>query len=478
MNFTPTEEQFAILDAERASRENLAVIALAGTAKTTTLELLVKQSEEKDILCLAFNASIKKEMEGKLPKHVTCLTLNGLGHRAWGSFIRKRIDLDVKKTSNCLSRLIASELDPLLTEEFYSEWYALTIELVDFAKNSGYLPKSIGGYWKPLITREQLLDSFHTKPTDIMLDFLDKILKSSCKDAQQGIIDFGDQILLPCTAPVSYPRYTTTYIDEAQDLSSANHFMLKKLVRNQRLIAVGDPCQAIYAFRGASTNSMYELVEQFDMTQYKLTVNFRSDRAILEHVKWRVPEIKARTNAGEGEVLQNDSWDSFDIDDGDAIICRNNAPLLRTAIYLLKEGRFPEVVGRDITFSIIKNMKKLGKPNIEQAQALVELSKWYKKELVKTRRISYITDLNECMRIFIERSPTLGEAIIELKALSSRRGNIKLMTGHKAKGQEFDCVHFLDSQLLSDEEQDENLRYVICTRARNVLNYIDTEARL
>jgi ATP-dependent exoDNAse (exonuclease V) beta subunit len=53
-------------------------------------------------------------------------------------------------------------------------------------------------------------------------------------------------------------------------------------------------------------------------------------------------------------------------------------------------------------------------------------------------------------------------------------GRIKLMTGHKAKGLEFNRVFFLDRYLLQKKGQDLNVRYVIETRAREALYYVDS----
>jgi ATP-dependent exoDNAse (exonuclease V) beta subunit len=49
------------------------------------------------------------------------------------------------------------------------------------------------------------------------------------------------------------------------------------------------------------------------------------------------------------------------------------------------------------------------------------------------------------------------------------------MTGHGAKGLEFDHVYFLDQGLVGKEDQEPNLRYVICTRAKETLTYIRSE---
>ena len=61
-----------------------------------------------------------------------------------------------------------------------------------------------------------------------------------------------------------------------------------------------------------------------------------------------------------GTVSSLSSWDITDLPASDtAIICRNNAPLFSMAIRLLRDGRYPELVGNDLGKSLIKQLKKL-----------------------------------------------------------------------------------------------------------------------
>jgi DNA helicase-2/ATP-dependent DNA helicase PcrA len=93
--------------------------------------------------------------------------------------------------------------------------------------------------------------------------------------AMKGDCDFNDQVLMPTIFHGAFPRYPLILGDEAQDLSALNHATLRKLVGKRRLIAVGDPCQAIYGFRGAHEESMSLLREEFDMRELPLTISFR-----------------------------------------------------------------------------------------------------------------------------------------------------------------------------------------------------------
>src|SRR6266550_6959076 len=81
--FSPTPEQDLIVQAALTTKENILINALAGAAKTTTLELICKALPVQPILSLAFNKRIATEMTKRLPGHVACHTLNAIGHRVW-----------------------------------------------------------------------------------------------------------------------------------------------------------------------------------------------------------------------------------------------------------------------------------------------------------------------------------------------------------------------------------------------------------
>ena len=54
-----------------------------------------------------------------------------------------------------------------------------------------------------------------------------------------------------------WPQFPVVFLDEAQDLSAMNHKMAGLVLRPEgRLVVVGDKKQAIYAWRGASGNSL------------------------------------------------------------------------------------------------------------------------------------------------------------------------------------------------------------------------------
>lgn len=470
---TPTNEQLAIIDAAKNTTDNLLISALAGAAKTSTLILVAESLKSVPVLCLAFNKKIAEEMKERLPGNCEAMTLNSLGHRAWGSALGKRLILDTSKTYNLLTAHIASFRgdDKSLAYERFNE----LMQAVDFAKTRGWIPEGTFTYAKRLLTDDEYSAILPEELSDFEFDLVRKVVGESIHQSLQGTIDFNDQILMPTLFPnASFPIFPLVLVDETQDLSELNHKMLQKLAK-KRIIVVGDDCQAIYAFRGASTSSMKDLKDRFQMKEFTLSISFRCPIAVVKAAQWRAPHMRWPEWAKEGTVRTLTSWNVHDLPDNAAIICRNNAPLFRQALALLKARRYPQLIGNDIGKNLLKIMKKFGSSSMPKAEVIENIVKWKMAKLAKTRSPGSIHDQADCMLLFAEEGDNLGDALAYAEHIFNARGPIQLMTGHKSKGLEFDHVFILDKHLIGDSQQEDNLRYVMQTRAKQTLTYVDSE---
>lgn len=469
---TPTPEQNLIVEAATTSEDNLLISALAGAAKTSTLILIAEALPKVQILCLAFNKKIATEMQERLPQNCTAMTLNSLGHRVWSQMLSKRLTIDTKKTYNLVSAHINALRDKEEKKHAF-DTMAEIMRMVDAAKTCGYVPDDHFPQAKPLMSDDELFAWYDDEPTDVQFEIIQKVSVESIKQALQGVCDFNDQILMPSVFPVVMPIYPLVLVDEAQDLSALNHKFLSKLVK-KRLIAVGDECQAIYGFRGAHENSMHLLHEQFKMRKLILSVSFRCPTSIVEHARWRAPHMQWPQWAKPGAVATLGEWSADSIPDDAAIICRNNAPLFRTALRLLRAGRYPQIIGNDMGKALVKILKKLGPTNMPQALVFDAIEQWKEAKLKKSRSKGSVEDQAECLMLFAEQGQELGDAIAYAEHIFASQGPIMLMTGHKSKGLEFNNVFILDQHLIRDEGQDRNLRYVMQTRTKDTLTYINT----
>ena len=144
-----------------------------------------------------------------------------------------------------------------------------------------------------------------------------------------GEFSFDDQMSLAADIAENFAdvgvlergKYKVVLLDEYQDTSQSQVRMLSSLFGGGHpVMAVGDPSQAIYTWRGASAGTMASFTKYFpkvDSQQgalhFTLPTTFRNDAMILaaanrisDEIKLaggqQVIELEARPNAGTGEI--------------------------------------------------------------------------------------------------------------------------------------------------------------------------------
>ena len=150
----------------------------------------------------------------------------------------------------------------------------------------------------------------------------------------------------------------------------------------------------------------------------------------------------------------------------------HGAPLLRLAFRLISIGRSVSVIGSELGPRLVAIMKKLGDATMPRKALYTAIEQWREERLIAGSKSA--SDLADCMRVFAEHGETLSTAISYAEHIFAQQGTIRLLTGHKSKGLEFDNVFWLDPGLCSDSEQDQNLAYVITTRSQNKLTKLDS----
>lgn len=479
--FNPTEEQRAIIEFGKSSKQSLLINALAGAAKTSTLVMLAHALPPVPILSLAFNKRIAEEMQKRMPGHVQCLTLNSAGHRAWGRVTGKKLILNTSKSYDLIKGEIAALSGKQKSEA--SELIGGFIRAISAAKMAGWVPKSYRGIADTLIDdcdlEEILAQTMDTEPDQMVMRIVTNVIETSIKSAYQGGIDFDDQVYMSTLFGKQFPKYPTIMGDEVQDWSPLNHRMVE-VMKPDRLIAVGDPWQSIYAFRGADRYSMQKLKSTFNMEERTLSISFRCPITAVKRAHFRVPHMKWWETAIEGEITRFQKWSPSDVPQDTSIICRNNAPLFVCAIAFIKAGIGVQLVGRELGPGLIKILNKLGPPDMSQENLRIAINAWRDDAISKAHeaRKGAIYDKAECLQVFADFGKTLAEAIAYAEILFASDGTIKLMTGHKAKGLEFETILFLDAWMIPSKfaiaaeatgnkgpmDQELNLKYVIETR--------------
>jgi superfamily I DNA/RNA helicase len=478
----PTEEQSAIIDFARHHTENLCVNALAGAAKTTTLNMICEVVSNIPILYLAFNKRVVDEASKKLPGHVEMRTFNSIGHRVWAQACGRRLTLEPNKMHSITKRLI-EDLPRSRQQEAWED-FADTLRWLRYAKRDGWVPPTWQHLGAPLLDCP-LAENYDEEPSDSQSWLIAKAMSESIRQGYEGNIDYDDQIYLPVIFGAPWPKYPLVLCDEVQDLSPINHVMLEKLV-HKRVIIVGDPWQSIYGFRGAVANGMRQLVTKFNMHELPLSITFRVPKRGVERAHFRVPHMRAPEWQIDGRIDSLEHWGPECIPDGAAIICRNNAPLFKCGLKLLKAGRSIKLVGMEIGPGLLRIMRKLGPPTLTRNQIGTALDAWMKRELDKAKRAETIYDKYECLEVLCLRpdANNLGQAIAFAEDIFKRSGAIQLLSIHKAKGLEWETVFHLDSWRIPSKwakpdteewEQEMNAKYVCETRFKREMYLVNME---
>lgn len=492
MSFTLTEEQAAIVHAAKTTNDNILMEALAGAAKTSTLEMIAKAITGKPMLCIAFNKRIAEEMQRRMPSLCKCMTLNAVGHRAWAQGLGRNVTLNSDK----LYELLKEEVADLgaADREYLREVFSETLSALKIAKAFGYIPiKSYSNIQHLHTDRERFFDDLETFTGDlfepVQISLIERCLDRSIKQAFDGIIDFDDQIYMPTLFHGVFPQFPLTLCDEVQDFSILNQKMVAKMVGNRRIIGVGDPYQSIYAFRGADKNAMQAMRDQFSMRTMQLSISFRCPKSIVELARRRAPHMQYPAWAKPGQIRELEQWEIKDIPDGSFVICRNNAPLFYLALQFLKKGRGVNLVGSQLSKGLIRILKKLGPDNASRETVTIAADKWLRDNEKRARTDSkkeIVREKHDCLMVFIRSGERLKEMVAFAETVFASKGNVSLMTGHKSKGLENENIFHLDSHLICPPwlrpedkphvyEQELNLQYVIDTRSKDNYTYITTK---
>jgi len=495
--FAPSKYQAAIFDKVEGTTENLIIEAVAGSGKTTTIvEAVEFIPATKSILFLAFNAAIAKELASKLPSNCEGKTFHKAGLGAWLSYLGGKKDLNSFIDGEKMARIVKSKFFGLEPDEI-GLYLGFVLKMVGHAKNAGIgcLIENTPAAWLALAEHFDVSIDSEDATIERGIEIAQKALKVSV-DFADRVIDFDDMIYMPLLMRCNFRKFDVVIVDEAQDTNGVQRAILKKITKpSGRFIAVGDPSQAIYGFRGADSDAMEIIARDFACAKMPLTVSYRCPKAVVRKAQEVVSHIEAFEGAAEGEVLEMLDYVAADFQAGDAVLCRNVAPLVSMAYGLLTRDIACQVLGRDIGKGLVALIEKLKAKGIDAL--LVKLDEWLNREVEAAReksneaKIESLNDTVDCLRAFVgmldenhRTIPALIRRIESLFASDEDNDDSKLVTlcsAHKSKGLEWSTVYLLDSDALMPSKyarkdwqkvQEQNLIYVAYTRAKASLRFI------
>jgi superfamily I DNA/RNA helicase len=187
---------------------------------------------------------------------------------------------------------------------------------------------------------------------------------------------------------INWPKYDVVLADEVQDFNFVQKEMLKKLSeKGASIMAVGDPNQAIYRFRGAEASSFNDIVDTLKTDHEKIhgesdivqsmPSNYRSRQAIVDYVNKNTKvnnlirglKYKDREDY-HGDVTTNQtvvnmldqiqaSYQGGKLDKTTAVLARTNEPLAAVALGLLNRKVPFAAIGKDFVYDIKKEIESI-----------------------------------------------------------------------------------------------------------------------
>jgi superfamily I DNA/RNA helicase len=497
--FIPSPYQQAIFDFIKHGHGNLVIEAAAGSGKSSTIVNAVKLiDEDKKILFIAFNKDIVKELKKKVGKldNVDVKTLHSLGLlMVQRNFDGKKIMIEEFKYKshiiNNLNFYSKINLSSLKRREYYSYIENIT-KLVEFGRFN--LAQSIKDM-------EMIIDKYGI---ELLADEAEIALSvMNWGKHNTDSVDYTDMIWLPNVLylrPIGL-QYDWVFLDEAQDASEAQKELLLKCSKmGTRFVFVGDKNQTIYGFSGSSPEIFEDFKSLPNTISLPLSISYRCPKNIVKFAQNLVPSIEYNTEDNrEGIVVYNSKLE--DVKDGDMVLCRNSAPLMKVYNDFIRMGRKCFVRGKDIGLNLKKMVENTNQKFLNQTLKsdgvfvrLYDSLFESRDNLMARSGLDYDTamesalitnkiDTIKALEILSEGLTTSDELIERVKTMFSDKNmeGICLSTIHKAKGLEADNVYIVCRSLMPskfakqdwEKLQEHNLEYVAYTRAKNTLGFID-----
>jgi hypothetical protein len=464
--FKPTKEQLSILETFKTTRV-LKVNAIAGSGKTSTLELLAEDNLTPSLL-LAFNKSIAEDAASRFPSHVSCRTINSLAYADFGKPLQHKLNPNKNPKVNTM-RSIKDIVDWYGLEDFTE-----AVPLIS-ARTIASLSRDVVDRFcysaRPSISELDLSYScikdlernhkFDSKYFGKILINLAKLIWQERKDPLSQAWCTHDTYMKLWSLNSPKLNYDIVYVDECQDINPCVLHVLEQ--QTCKILYVGDQYQSIYAFRG-TTNAM----KKIEAPTMHLSQSWRYGEDIAQVAEMILSKdgVVVKGNPSiKSNITKVTDMQQY------TMIFRTNTALLTEAQDLVKKGKKISVQANIPDFiRQLKSVINLLDGKKPYHDSIARFTNW--KDLVDFAKES--VDIKRLIDIAL--LPDVDKFIQRLESINSCTDpDIILTTAHKSKGLEYDNVVIAEDFKFGKEspldipEQEVNLIYVACTRARNNL---------
>ena len=368
--YQPTGEQRQIIE---APLEPTLVVAGAGSGKTHTLVLRILwmiatgQVRPSEVLGLTFTRKATGELRERLETGMRALRSEGIItadefdvpivstynsyantiYRQYALLVGREPDatvLDQPAATSLMRQVVIESDDVELLAGSWKNPTALAVDALGFANTmrdngvtGGEVESFVGRFYDWLETRERGKTEKNRVGAKLetvkrMVNNLERlpVLARLADEFQRrkrdsGVIEFSDQVATaaqilqqdPSIAADIRMQSKLVILDEYQDTSVGQTALFSRLFADHGVMAVGDPKQSIYGWRGASAGNMARFHTDFRDTlgsmrrEYTLSTSWRNDESVLvaaNEVAAKLPESRQgvtlgpRPGAGGGRI--------------------------------------------------------------------------------------------------------------------------------------------------------------------------------
>ena len=439
-------------------------VAGAGSGKTSVLtkriEFLIRKEgvDQSKILAVTFTRKAKNEMEKRLNEldifGVNVHTFNSFCERIlrenereiYGRSIRVLNYSDKIFAVNMAIANLGFEVDEIINEYFSKKQreFKSQGQLLSSFVNDCF---SVVEYFK--ITGQKDYD-FSANVDDenrMNAQIVYKIYKFLMDYMKiQGLRDFTDQLV----DTIEYfekntgkiPHFEHVLVDEYQDVNSMQVKLLK-LLNPENLFVVGDPRQAIFAWRGSDIKYILNFEKEYgDAEIIFLTKNYRSSKNIVE--------------------FMNESVRNFSLPD---LICNNNAESEIKIFSFDGDEEEKQFVIEDILKSDVSRDEifVLARTN----RQLIDISL-----LMKNNGIAHVVKTDEVKNYSEEKSGEVTLATIHaIKGLQAKKVFVVGCNDQNfpCKASDHPAIEMIKLNNYNREEEERRLFYVAISRAKETL---------
>jgi len=455
-----------IFEFAKTKPDNLVVIARAGTGKSTTIRELCARLKPRRVLVCAFNNKIRDDLAERLrtSPHVTVKGLNQMGFGTAIKRVNRTLEVDRWRVQDYVRKLI-----PDVYKDARGEVAKLvTMCMVTLSTSEEAIDNCMYEYdLRPAASAE--------KP--LWIRWVQQTLEWSLRTDHTSI-SFTEQVYIPAVLNLSTGNFDVVIVDEAQDLSPAQLRLVMNAIRpGGRVIAVGDPAQAIYHFNGASADSIDKIIIETGAKTLPLSITYRCPTEVVRLVNPLVPDFESGPGAPRGVVDSVGGKEFYKrVDEGDVVISRTNAALTKVALELIASGKRARIVGKDIGAQLTKLVtigSQFGDSIPSMLTALTDYVSEEGEKLEAARKEDKAEELRDnldALRALSSNCSDLGKVQQKIINLFNdddvTRGTIPCMSTHKSKGLEFDRVWQLETTFNPKGSDGANCYYVAATRAK------------